>query len=1611
MSWSTKMWRGSTLTVALGLLVAAAGCGQERDPVNRVQPDVFDKTFFVGDNLQDSSDDPEFYSQATLVDVGYGADQSGLFTSTYTQQLSRLKWTIQENYLIGRLTHERIDGTDGRGTGTGFLKNEGVVAAMFKIQKHFDIQRSYNSTTGEELNIIEENTSDRPWYQRKYMRVDWSSNLNTDSYDFDTLSLLGIYGGIKYEPVSYYVNDPTSLDAPRFALDEGYFDITTKAFAVPQQVDLRHLGWGIDSFPACFLPTDFAGGTGPTANCNPVELTLRQSFRRVPNNDYEPMKMDGYEFQAYGAFLSERAGYARNYGMTDDREYRFVNRYNIWQRSHYYADPVNMEGPVECYTPKTTKAGEDPNRDLAGNGTADECETVGNGSQCDTFTQTCTLPYREREIRPQPWYYTTGSAPLYFESTERAVQEWDTAMRAAVMAARYSECQATGSGKDRPCADQYPIYFGQQDENDDAMALSREVDSCLWGRAYSEYAGKCDQLANDIGKARGYSPGVIAISKMDRIVVLCHSPVEHGDPAECGYPRLPAHITAEMCDDARETGDREMIAKCGVGIEARIGDLRYHQVNVIKNPQTPSPWGIMVDSHDPLTGEKVAASINVWSHVTDIASQGLIDMARYAAGELTTEEVTEGQYVQDWSKVAEAASSGGSALSPMTLNERDQILADVTGLSLQKFRAADLQQLPRQVQQRVRETDMELRGIRADAHSTSQSKPFYEARRKAAIGTQLEAALTTKAMQQYAGVDQAGLAQSALGTALASPFQGASPSFDRELRNRKELILAERGTCMIDVAAPAPVALANLSAHLQRKFGDFDRFKSKQEQIDRAEKMRRYIAEKYNYAVIAHEIGHSIALRHNFVSSSDAWGYRPQYWQLRTDNGTRTEVCTDLREPEGCVGPRYFDPVTKHQGEQLIQMFMHSSVMDYAGEATQDLLGLGAYDFAATRYFYGGTTAVFKDESYQAGKPRGTGMLEKMDNFGGTVGIKPSIGADNAVNNAVPFHYSQIQNVFEVIQDCYVVDPMDYVPAVWNEERDGKWDPLLDGLFVKVNGEYTRCRQQKVDYVPFSSLRFPTDDEITPVRNYRGGPAIDADRRVRVPYGFATDSWADLGNLSVFRHDNGADPYEFFDFLITQQEMNHIFDNYRRNRATFSVRGAANRALSRYNEKLRDAAKGLGLQTNFYRKLSTEIGYDSASLWVAAVKSNAYEDNLIAAAIAFDHFTRMIARPQAGKHNPVTWRNGADPVLRFDSSPDNPERPPELVIPTGATGNFGNVGFGGKLMENSFARDRGEFDNRYTINAGSYYDKVWAPMLMTESVDNFVNSSLDDFTDARYRSVSLADLFPDGYRRWLANNLTGDDEIKAPRIALNSSGKAEIDGVFKFPTHGIGWTSWLPKSGPENCFAENDTLLCSNSAPVRTRPIDPQVGWEQQKFLIAMTLMYLPENAKQGWLNEMRIWELGAENDPGFPNRIEFHDPFGKIYVAKTFGKETIFGKVVQRGIAARVLEWANILTDRAFVTTPGPDLDGDGEPDWYIPVLGANGLPQVKFDPSMIHLTEDWMLGPIPEHCNATDNSECTCESNRSCLLLESYTEVPFFLRQAMTTYSFGDTSMKGIY
>ena len=114
---------GSKARARAGLFLAAmavasafsGGCAEERDPINRVQLGAMPKSFFVGEKLEDKSDDPEFYFRTTVVDVAAGAGSDSLITSSDAQPTTRIRWEITEDKLIGRLAYELIEDTDGRG--------------------------------------------------------------------------------------------------------------------------------------------------------------------------------------------------------------------------------------------------------------------------------------------------------------------------------------------------------------------------------------------------------------------------------------------------------------------------------------------------------------------------------------------------------------------------------------------------------------------------------------------------------------------------------------------------------------------------------------------------------------------------------------------------------------------------------------------------------------------------------------------------------------------------------------------------------------------------------------------------------------------------------------------------------------------------------------------------------------------------------------------------------------------------------------------------------------------------------------------------------------------------------------------------------------------------------------------------------------------------------------------------------------------------------------------------------------------------------------------------------------------------------------------------------
>src|SRR5262249_44668990 len=123
--------------------------------------------------------------QSGLTFVG---DSSDGVSGTGISGINRIVWDVQQNWLIAYNNYEfivgsqtpysAIEGDVVLGNGTPSIRTPyfGTPIAAYAITSHFDIERDYNAETGEQQNVIEENTTDRPWYERQYIRVDWGNN-------------------------------------------------------------------------------------------------------------------------------------------------------------------------------------------------------------------------------------------------------------------------------------------------------------------------------------------------------------------------------------------------------------------------------------------------------------------------------------------------------------------------------------------------------------------------------------------------------------------------------------------------------------------------------------------------------------------------------------------------------------------------------------------------------------------------------------------------------------------------------------------------------------------------------------------------------------------------------------------------------------------------------------------------------------------------------------------------------------------------------------------------------------------------------------------------------------------------------------------------------------------------------------------------------------------------------------------------------------------------------------------------------------------------------------------------------------------------------------------
>ncbi len=313
------------------LAAASAGCIQD---VDRTQPDKVQKCVFTqggcGGPVADNTP-AEFYFGRTVIDVpssdpstivGESADVERVVFEITEDTLFVYRsqpWLVADDPESGNPGDDYVPGSAAEGYGSG------AAIAAFPIQSHFDVIRDYNPATGEQSNIIVENTTDRPWYEREYMRVNWGENLVSNNTWF---------GVARIKPIATVVtpqqDESRDLGKEATQISPDYIDFVQNwtIEGATLRGSEQYYGFPI---PQCWLYThqhvDCAGGT----------IKVRFSFKRVEDgHDYVPLNYDDRRMQKFGIFRTERYTTDDEYGLTEQGVVRLGHRWNLWKNWDCY---------------------------------------------------------------------------------------------------------------------------------------------------------------------------------------------------------------------------------------------------------------------------------------------------------------------------------------------------------------------------------------------------------------------------------------------------------------------------------------------------------------------------------------------------------------------------------------------------------------------------------------------------------------------------------------------------------------------------------------------------------------------------------------------------------------------------------------------------------------------------------------------------------------------------------------------------------------------------------------------------------------------------------------------------------------------------------------------------------------------------------------------------------------------------------------------------------------------------------------------------------------------------------------------------------------------------
>jgi hypothetical protein len=967
---------------ALSLSIGVAGCFDRLATVNRVQTNLIDKSVFEGEwwytrTIVDVSDDAQYAIGAAGAGRPWPGATSNFDIASQSGVIGRIRWAIDENFIYAYRSSEIIVGSNAD---VGDEDFHGSPLAVYRINGHVDVRQEFNPVTGEATNVISE-SSDRQWYDRQYVRIDWSRNLVSFGLFGASLEIEELFGSFRREPVSLGITDEgnSSMEDPYTNLPVEWRpqfirigDDPEYRFAAewnPADAETVHYM----SFVTrdMWTPLQCFG----TACGTSVVLTSREAFLRIPpNHEYAVETLANSEYDRFGIIRTENRTYLRGGlsreelgvwcnldtecetgvcnegthmcegGLSDELgETDFLTYYRL--RHNFYSDSLTGTDCIadwqcsERFTVRTDTDGDGiPDTegafDFDGDGVRD------GGSVCDAAARRCTIPIPARTTRAVHYRLNRGYPTELLRSSYQLFSFWNEAfMRGHREATGRAAPDVSGATVACQSADPTQYCFCSDGARGGGVRAA-EVTA----------AGTCPYQYDFFVAPEAQPPEVVdpydcwIAGAGDVPITDVSNPTEYTDYDPAIWAQL--HFVGTECLlvlDVNSCDRDPALAEDPTNCE-QLGDIRYQFMNYITQPV--DFCGVMQPNQDPITGEAIISPINMAGQCLDTFSTAPLIYWPLLRGESS-------DLIEDGEDVRAYFDAMGRVRPPTGVAPG----AD-PGTSLEGERPV----LPTDAAAWLEELMGDREDVLSRLHGAEGRAALYSDRMHNAHNTPLETRLASAMAAEGfpARTPTESMAAAAMDSPSAWPTSidvrdeatrdRLSPFSDdfldsMTLDQRREDALLASGTCMM-MPRQALVYQSQYNQYWATAFTGFD--------VNTARIRWR---QAWHLAVMQHELGHGLGLEHNFAGTFDRDHYLPAAFNIMVENPLPRYGDFDVNADNFITTTEYaayqaeLERVRAVRNEAGLGNYSASTTMDYPGDLS-DIFGIGYYDRAAVYFNY-----------------------------------------------------------------------------------------------------------------------------------------------------------------------------------------------------------------------------------------------------------------------------------------------------------------------------------------------------------------------------------------------------------------------------------------------------------------------------------------------------------------------------------------------------------------------------------------------------------------------------------------------------------------------------------